>query len=71
MDRSREHYATRNKTERQTPYDFTRVESTNKTSGQSRNEPVNTEDRLVVARGVGKWVKQVKGVTRYKPPAVN
>lgn len=39
---------------------------------QNKNRLINTGNKLVVARGEGarRWVKQVKGLKRYKLPVI-
>ena len=57
--------------ERQISYDFTHVESKDKTN-RNRNRLINTEIKLVVARREGDRVmdKIGKGSKRYKPPVM-
>lgn len=54
--------------ERQVPYDLYAESKTNKQKNK-KTELMDTENRLMVARGGG-WVKWVKGVTRYKLPVI-
>ena len=59
--------------QRKTPYDFTYMWNLKKkqTNKQVKNKLVDTENRLVVARGrCGGWVKWVTGVKTYKLPVI-
>ena len=37
---------------------------------RTETDSIDTEKKLIVARGKGKWVKKVKENKRYKPPII-
>ena len=57
--------------EEQIPYDFTYMWNLKNKTKQNKNKLIDTENRLVVARGGEGWAKWVKAVKRYKFPVIN